>query len=245
MLIRQTTADDFECVYQEHHALLSGVLAAAWVPTRIDPRWIQAAGLHDTPWRRADEAPIFNEETGLLHDFLTYPEQEKLKFYREGIDELENIDPFTAYVVSRRYASFARSADGNWFQEHEKGRQQRLVSMLGEVEQEELDEALAWVNFFDTFSIYLCLAGPKADQETTPRWLVPPSWSTAPDATELEFEWLDDETLKLTPWPFGSSQVSTRIHFRHLAERVARADEMQRRWADAPRGMRDLLLVPR
>src|SRR5690554_6068293 len=107
MLIRPTIDQSFECIPQEQHALISGVLAGAWAPSRLDPLWVHMICMHDTPWRPADIAPQWNPERGLPHDFITYPMDEKIAHYRSGIDALELVHPWLALMVSRHYSAFA------------------------------------------------------------------------------------------------------------------------------------------
>src|SRR5690554_942038 len=192
MLIRPTLEGTFECIYQEHHALLSGVLAGAWAPSCLDSRLLQAMGLHDTPWRSCDAAPLFDARSGLPHDFISYPELEKYAFYSSGTDDLERVDPLAAYLVSRRYAGFADPGKSPQFCDSEAERQRRLLLLLSAEEQAPIEVALSWIDFFDIFSLYLCLTGPRARQEALPSWVTLPR---APDATELAFSWVDDLTL--------------------------------------------------
>ncbi|MFU8805845.1 MAG: DUF3891 family protein, partial [Bradymonadaceae bacterium] len=245
MLIRPTDDGTFECIYQEHHGLLSGVLAGAWTRTRLDPLLVQAIGLHDNPWRGADARVLFNEDTGLPHDFMTYPHGPKFDFYRAGIDELERVDPFVAYLVSRHYTTFAGTRNADALTAPEEERRLRLSGMLSVAQHEELDEALSWTKFFDVFSLYLCLTGPRSRPEDIPSWLLPAGgWTTAPDFTELTLDWLDDETLSVSPWPFATPELSARIYFRLLGERVTNTLELESQWSAAEQGVRDIVLLP-
>lgn len=203
MLIRKTKDGGHECVSQEQHALQSGVLAAAWKPTRLPPLLVMTIGLHDTPWRDADRQPLVDEATGMPHDFLNYPTAEKLALYRAGIDALEEVHPWVAYMVSRHYTTFAGTVNLAELQATETARRTRLEQLLPDELLASSDEALAWIKFFDVFSLHLCLTGPAADESAIPGWLRDSSkWSTAPDGTTLALEWRDDATLAVDPWPF-------------------------------------------
>ena len=245
MLIRPTTDATFECLSQEQHALLSGVLAGAWTPSRLDPMLVQIIGLHDTPWRAHDRTPELDPDAGLPHDFISYPMGPKIEMYREGIDQLEALHPYAAYLVSRHYTTFAGTRDAAELTEPEAERRRRLEDELADDLVEAADEDLGWIKFFDIFSLHLCLTGPGADPESIPRWLQDPTgWATAPDETELEIAWSDDATLTVDPWPFAHGQLHFDLHLRILSERSDTEPALLDRWEDAPHRTRPLALVP-
>jgi hypothetical protein len=244
MLIRTTTDGTHECMTQEHHALLSGVLAGAWLPTRLPALLVQAIGLHDNPWRPVDAEPTFDPEAGLPHDFLGYPKAEKLDFYRRGIDQLEEVHPYVAYVVSRHYTTFAGTKDAEALTEPEAERRERLAERIRRPLLDEADVALEWVKYFDILSLYICLDGPRATEDSVPPWLEDPTdWAEAPDGTELEFEWRDDRTLAIEPWPFTSKAMDYCLHFRRLDGRTDDAEAFREQWADAPMDVRPVEFV--
>lgn len=107
MLIRTTSAGEHECVTQEQHALQSGLLAGAWSPTPLSAMLTLTIGLHDAPRRGSDRRPMLNAVTGLPYDFLDYPKASKFALYGAGIDALEDVHPYVAYMVSRHYTTFA------------------------------------------------------------------------------------------------------------------------------------------
>lgn len=239
MLIRATEDGTFECIAQEHHALLSGVLAGAWMPTSIDSTLVQAIGLHDNPWRSADREPLFDAETGLPNDFVDYPMEAKIELYREGIDELEAVHPWVAYLVSRHYTTFAGTRDETRLTEPEAERRRRLEERVARADLEASDEALAWMKYFDVLSLYLGLAGPAAVEASIPPWLSEPSdWAEAPDGTPLELEWADDSTVELAPWPFSSGALGFELEFRRLEGRFDDEESFRDAWAEAEWGRR-------
>ena len=244
MLIRSTTNGTYECITQEHHALLSGVLAGAWLPTRLPALLVQAIGLHDNPWRAVDADPIFDSEAGLPHDFLHYPKAEKIAFYRSGIDELEEVHPYIAYVVSRHYTTFAGTRDATTLTEPEAERRERLAEQIRDQLIDEADVALEWVKFFDILSLYVCLAGPKSVDATIPAWLADPTdWGVAPDETEIALEWKDDQTLAVDPWPFLRPELRFELYGRRLAQTFDDAEAMQEAWGQAETVVRPIQFV--
>ncbi len=235
MLIRATKDSSFECILQEHHAVLSGTLAAAWGASRLDPLLVQAIGLHDNPWRAADANPQLDAERGLPHDFITYPMRDKIELYRTGIDALEAVHPWIAHLVSRHYTTFSGTRDIQELQEPEQARRKRLAAALPAHRLDAAKEALAWVKFFDIFSLHLCLTGPAAKPATIPRWLADPdAWSTAPDDTTVQLRWHDDTTLHVEPWPFADPELALELYYRRLDGRSEGPKDFLERWEHAP-----------
>ena len=244
MLIRQRTDGQFEVITQEHHALLSGMLAQAWAQCHLHPVLVAAITMHDAPWRDVDAEPRFNPETGLPHDFIDYPMDDKIAFYRRGIDRLERIHPYAAYMVSLHYTTFAGTRDVERLQAPERERRDRLETMLEGAFVSGAERALEWVKFFDVLSLHLCLTGPAADPEGIPRWLGDSSsWSTAPDGTALEVAWRDESTLAVTPWPFDKAELTFALYHRVLADRSESADACRKRWEEAEPTSRALRLT--
>lgn len=243
MLIRKTEEGGYECVTQAQHAVQSGVLAAAWCVTPLPPLLVLTIGLHDAPWGEADARPVLNGETGLPHDFLDYPKGAKFALYGDGIDALEAVHPWVAYMVSKHYTTFAGTKGADELTAPEAARRARLESLLPPELVDGADEALAWIKFFDTFSLHLCLTGPGADADAIPVWLRDPgSWSSAPDGTSLRVSWRDDVTVEVDPWPFARAP-DVSLYLRRLGARVETQDELNVVWGEAAPKRRDLRLV--
>lgn len=244
MLIRERTDGEVECIAQEHHAFLSGVLAGAWLPSSIEPELVQAIGLHDNPWRAVDADPMFDEASGLPYDFVAYPVEAKVEFYRDGIDALESVHPWVAYLVSRHYTTFAGTKDVEALTEPEAERRERLEDRLREPVLEASERAMEWMKYFDIFSLYVAQNGPSADDEEIPPWLRDwRSWSEAPDGTPLELEWQGDERLALEPWPFAAETLSFDLEYRRLPGRFSSEAAFREAWSGADRGVRTLEFV--
>lgn len=244
MLIRHTTDETFEVTPQEHHAMLSGMLAQAWAQCHLHPALSSAITLHDAPWRDVDAEPLFNPETGLPHDFIDYPMDEKISFYRRGIDHLERVHPYVAYMVSLHYTTFAGTKGVERLQAPERERRERLEARLDESFASGAERALEWVKFFDVFSLHLCLTGPRAVDEAIPRWLRDSSaWSTAPDGTDLTLGWSDARTLEVSPWPFDKAELTFDLHHRVLRQRADNPDALRSSWDEADLSRRPLRLT--
>lgn len=244
MLLRETRHSTWECISQEHHALLSGCLAGAWAQSHLDPLLVSAIGLHDTAWRPVDRRPRFEDDTGLPYDFRSYPLDDKIDFYRSGLDDLESVDPYAAYLVSLHYTTVAGTRDVERLQEDERRRRERLAERLPDPLVSGAEVAVDWMKFFDIFSLHVCLTGPESAPDSIPRWLQDPSdWSQSPDGTSLELAWRDDATLEVAPWPFDKAELSFELHYRLLERRFDSARALEQAWESADFGRRSLTFV--
>lgn len=250
MLIRKTTASSvteatFACISQEQHALISGVLAAAWKPSRLDPLVVQLIGEHDNPWRASDAHPLFDPSTGLPHDFISYPMAQKIDLYRRGIDALEAVDPWVASMVSHHYCSFSGTRNIDGFQTTEKARRKRLSEIINPERVAQSQDALKWLKFFDIFSLTICLCGPNSNPDEIPSWLKDPTaWSTAPNATQIQLMWRTDGCLEIENWPFAQNTIPIRLTPRVLTEKLKSQEALDQTWRTTPPGTRDIILCP-
>lgn len=245
MLIRNTTDASFECISQEQHALVSGALAAAWNPTRLDPMLVQLIGAHDNAWRASDAQPLYNPATGLPFDFINYPMAPKIALYRRGVDMLEDVDPWLASMVSKHYCTFAGTLNIEGFQQTEAARRARLAELIAPGYLAQKDDALRWLKFFDIFSLALCLTGPGALRDAIPRWLQDPdAWSRAPDGHTVRIRWRSDARVEVDNWPFAPAELSLRLNPRVLTQKFMSQDALDQSWGKIPMKMRDILLQP-
>ena len=219
-MIVQRRADGVRIIDQHEHGLLSGVLAGAWHAPRGFEQ-ILLAGLHDLAWRRSDADPVFDPGLGLPYDFLTLPKAPRVVHYTEGLDELEQISAFAGLMTSRHYVSIVgRSAPEAWI-EAERIRQARLRVRLSSWSDEGLDEALEWLRFFDTLSLFFCMTPPSAlGVESLPGWLDPAVFARAvPESgPRPAFRWLSDEALAMDPFLFQGEALEVEIPYRAVSE---------------------------
>lgn len=253
MLIRHQ-ADHLRLITQEHHALISGLLAQQWrglagTPRRVAPLTSLAIGLHDNAWRIADTVPRLDREVGRPHDFLSFPLDDKIGFYREGIMALEAVHPYVALLVSRHYTAFPGTRDAAGLQRSEADRQTRLTEELPEVlaapERQDLD--LRYMQLFDVLSIYLSLTGPDVDPAGVPPWLADPSvfaWDPAVEDAGFDLGWDGPARLLANPFPFHAS-FALELYWREIP-RGPYPDQadLDGAWIEARRGRRIIEVAP-
>jgi hypothetical protein len=245
MLIRRNAQGEVHAIDQAHHAHLSGILAGSW-RARLHARLVAAITLHDDPWRDADSVPRLNPQTGLPHDFIDYPVERRVDLYCDGLDALERLDSYVAFMVSKHYTTFAGTRDVEPFQTRERARRDRLVPLLDETLVEHADDDLRWMKYFDVLSLHICLTGPDVDESDLPIWLRDSTaWSTAPDGTELDLEWLAPDHLAVSPWPFAEDGIVWELRQRPLGGPFPDADTLRTAFDDTPVEHRSIRLCQR
>lgn len=154
-------------------------------------------------WRGPDSSISWNEDEDRPYSFLDYPAELKVRAYEEGIDWIEERDPYAAYLCSMHYATLMRDFGGGEtemrFVETEARRQERLRAGLLEEDLENLDYNLRFLKLCDGLSLFVCLNEQGGSG-------YPPPY---PGGFELEgkkFEpvWEDGRTLRLEPNPFSA-----------------------------------------
>lgn len=203
---------EFVMVAQHDHALVSRDAAQYWRDDYFSgvnkkDSVVLAVREHDRCWIEPDQEPLWNEETQQPYSFMDYPGSPKLAFYKEGIDEIVEMDPYAGLLCSLHYASFledATSRIGKDFWVAEKHRQQKLLKELGIANDKTLSFHLNLLKFCDNLSLYICLndpGTPKDQEHYFYRNGFPQKFAFA-DKKPIHAKWLDQETVSLSTFPF-------------------------------------------
>jgi hypothetical protein len=226
---------------QHDHALLSGELAMNWVGIEREPHLLPfdlvlATALHDLAWCDLDRTPTLDPESGRPHTFHTLPLEPKLAAYALGLDQLERLSAYSAFLASLHYTSFRETESVKAFQAAEADRRRRLGSAR-DVEarsDEQLLEELAYLQLFDNLSIFLCLSPPSVDVGEQPDWVDDLRHLTSPSGTIFHFTWLDEDLLHVDPFPFREA-LPLQLRYRELSQQEFESEEeLARAWAAAP-----------
>ncbi|NKE06625.1 DUF3891 family protein [Mesobacillus selenatarsenatis] len=204
---------DFIMVAQHDHALVSREAAKSWRDdyfSGIEKKdsVVLAVREHDRCWIEPDEEPLWNEHTQQPYSFMDYPGSPKLAYYKEGIDEVIQMDPYAGLLCSLHYGSFledATSTIGKNFWVAEKQRQQELQKELGIANDKVLSFHLNLLKFCDNLSLYICLNEPGTPKEQEHYFYkkgFPQKFSFMNDQT-IHAVWLDKETVSLSHSPFS------------------------------------------
>ncbi len=246
-MIVQRRDGELRLFRQHEHALLSGELALAWREAADEPAvsdvLVLATSLHDLSWRRLDAEPRFNAGTGRPHDFLDFPRAAKFRAASRAIARVARMHPYAAVLVSLHHATFTGAPP--WFARKEADRRHRILGQLGRhaPDAERMGLDLAYLRLFDVLSLHVCLTPPGAVAVRVPSWLR--GSHATPDGGRINLDWVDGETLAVTPFRFGDRPLHLRLPFRDLAgERFDRAERMRAAWRkSSPRRWR-FRLVP-
>ncbi len=205
--------DEFIMVAQHDHAQVSRDAAEFWRDDYffgMDKKEsvVLAVQEHDRCWIEPDKEPLWNEGAQQPYSFMDYPATPKLAFYKEGINEVIQMDPYAGLLCSMHYASFlddATSTIGKDFWNQEKQRQQFLLNKLGIEKDKLLSFHLNLLKFCDNLSLYICLNEPgtaKTEEHYFYRNGFPQKFSFANNEPIIP-EWLDKHTVSLSISPFN------------------------------------------
>lgn len=214
MLI-QRRPDALRLIRQHDHALAAGRMAEAWPGAELSLELLLATALHDAPWQEADGRPRLDPASGLPHDFVSYPREEKYRFLGRGIDDLQKIHPRVGLLVSLHHESFLGEKELPGWRESEAARRERLSRRPG-VSLERAEADLALLQLFDNLSLFLCLTPPGSDPDSVPPWLRNEGLYAVPgEGPVLQREWLAPDVLAVRPFPFAGD-VELEVPYRDL-----------------------------
>ncbi len=221
-MIVRPVGDIAEIVTQVDHAVVSGILAAAWAaegPDALDPREpiVLAARLHDIGWRHWEAVPRLNPDTGRPANFLDVQIDEHLRLYRLGIDEVEARDAYAGMLVSMHAAGIYTGRYGSQpalrltrapevqavvdaFVAEQEARYGGAKVALG-VTDDELWRGYLLLQVFDRLSLRLCQGDPAGPG---------PMEIALPGERVLRVE-PDGDGDRLDPWPFAADEIRVGI----------------------------------
>ena len=231
MIVREA-GDQLILVDQHAHAAISGNLAQQWAfdPAHPPERRASlriAAELHDIGWVALDKEPAWNSETGRPYSFLDFPIEQKLPAYKQGVDQVADVDLYAALLCSRHYESFYPESPSlalnRSFVESERSRQHVLKAALLEQDSAQNNANIAFdlalLKLWDNLSLYLCLNTPGAAKDAEHPWY---RGGFNPTATRLDGEkirfqaaWQNSRIIVLNPFPL-QSDLSVTLEFRSV-----------------------------
>lgn len=202
--------DHLRLVEQDHHAHLTGDLAALMPPGDLDhAAFVAAARVHDNGWREHDAAPTL-DGSGLPHTFSSVDDGAYEAIWRRGIDRAVDLDPLIGLLVSLHGARFfgPRTSQGMRALAADSHRRQTdLLHRLGfDGGADDLPapvrQASDRIAFADTLSLLLCGA-------------LPDRLTAAMDGVEHRLT-RTGATVTVQPWPFHSQATTLRVPIRKL-----------------------------
>ena len=173
MIIRERT-DAFIMIEQHQHATISGKLFDQVKPNFALTNDIfhdavrTAIYQHDVGWIPFDTTPFWDDKEMAPYSFITYPNSIKTVLYKDGIDQVTNVDPYAGLLCSEHYIRFLAKDEATLSQqfiEAERIRQTNIISSLTHYEENSFATHYELIQFFDNLSLYLCLHEPGTSEE--------------------------------------------------------------------------------
>lgn len=223
-MIVTADGDELVLIEQEHHAHLTGDLAALMPHGRGNhAAFLAAARVHDNGWREADQAPT-RDGAGWPCTFATVADDVYAAVWRRGIARAADVDALVGLLVGLHGARFfggRTSPAMRTLDDSERARQNRVLAGLGlggswQDLPADVDEPSQRIAMLDALSLMLCGAIDRAiapsvgDQAYT---LTP-----TPAAAGLA-------TVSVRPWPFAGPVPPLRVAARRLPRRPFVSDE--------------------
>ncbi|WP_211745725.1 DUF3891 family protein [Paenibacillus sp. Marseille-Q4541] len=231
MVIREQV-EHFIMIEQHEHARLCGDIAinlkSEYFFHESDRQdVIYAIYEHDRGWIRIDADPILNEVSQAPYYFVDYPYAVKLKMYQVGIQEVEEVNPYAAYLVSYHFSSFPDIKNGKdpfsiAFIQEEICRQERLKEKMGAKDESEISQHYLLLQLCDDLSLYACMNEPGVSKEKEHPWFQKGFGKTSVLNQEgdepLIANWRDEMTVEVSPTPFSRS-FETELCYRRVAKK--------------------------
>lgn len=219
---------------QHDHALLSGALGRHFQHFFADDPSFEDALFaiheHDRSWILPDSQPKWNAEKNRPYDFIDYPQEEKLGYYKLGLNETEEMNPYAALLCSMHYCSFVENDlyndAGIQFLQSEKIRQDRILKTTKSFDEDCLSKEFALLQLCDNLSLYLCLNHPGVSKNEEHKFFMNGFKNSAlfnpKEKKDLIANWLNKKEVQIVPFPFCESfEVK-------IDQRILRKDEISK-----------------
>jgi Protein of unknown function (DUF3891) len=212
MILRQTE-DSFIMIKQHDHAYLSGEITkhfntAILKSDHYFKDMIYAASQHDRSWIGLDDTPIWNDQDNIPYTFSDYPLIPKMAFYKIGLDEIEQVNSYSALLCSLHFYSFftkSKKKECIVFLQEEAKRQASLKKILPGLDEELLQQHFRLLQFSDDLSLYMCLDEPGVKKDDEHPWFRNGFKNTEmfhDHDGRLNGEWLNAEEIRIESFPF-------------------------------------------
>jgi hypothetical protein len=223
-MLHRLSEEGLICITQPNHAWVSGQLAQAWGNEEFGqfaPRQEVCLGAqqHDIGWLKWEQLPTLNPQTGYPRKFSEMSIQVHVDMWSKAKQQALPLGRYATLLISmhgsglyERHKGWQNSPESTQivqnFLEQEHSFQQQLTASLKHdpyyapyLTAENLDRNRKLVVVWDALSLLVC-QGFTGEQQVS---RVP----TADGETTLKLTHIDDspDQIKISPWPFGTSQV--------------------------------------
>lgn len=211
MIIREYPLH-FTCIEQHHHAYLSKQIISHWKDYFLNndpftPCVLYAIEQHDVGWDYFDREPIWNDKAKRPYSFIDLPLRIKTVLYTNGVNVVEERNPYAAALCSAHYTKFLNKYDIPEVQRYidqEQLRQQRILQSFPEIDEATFNKHLSILQLADNLSLFICLHEP-GNNEKRHRYFS----KGIPISKEIDHQnigliepfWQDEKTIKLKNLP--------------------------------------------
>ena len=244
-------------ISQLEHARVAGLLANYWgAPGFAEPvprqEVLEAVFRHDDGWAAWEQQPDVDPR-GFPRDFTEMPIHVSVEIWRRSIREAAQLGPLVAWVVSGHFSALVRrfghaenahQADAiRDFLAEQDAERARWLDQWQAISPEQhsleiAERALAQLQFFDLFSLWLCCDGPKSVWTPEPPGGEPftmrPAIEEPPPAPRAEQKALEGQRsaivaasravqrirIRAHPWPFSTDRVVVDVEARAYQQRT-------------------------
>ncbi len=243
-------------VRQLDHSALSGEFARNWGrepfarPTPLDSV-VLASARHDEGWREQDEQPLYDAQAKTPAHFRTLDVRTHIPFYREGIRRIVALDPYAGLLVSMHGSGIYQDRYGagpirmttqtdevrvimDTFVDEQEALQTDLKRRLwARAGRRRTFERTVWVHYellqvWDLLSLFICI-----DRDRTPTQRIGPVPTTVEGGDlELELTADEDDTVRVTPWPFTLATLEAVVPARTIPDRTYESQQDLRQTLD-------------
>ncbi len=223
-------------ITQPDHAALAALVMRQWragglLQTPRLPSILLAVEEHDNGWREVDAAPLVDNATGRVLDFIGAPDAIRREVWPRGVDRLA-ATPYAAALVAQHAVHIYRRYRENpgwapFFAEMET-RRDRHVSACS-LTLEDVVREYFFLRMGDLISLTFCngWTGVQSD-----------------DSGSGYTIHLDGTRLTVTPDPFEGREVPLKISARELPDRTFQsAAEANDAWSKAPQVLLEAIAV--
>src|SRR5690625_3398015 len=163
-MIVVSTDGSLRLIEQEHHAHLTGALAARMPFAALDhAAFVAAARVHDNGWREADATPTV-ARAGRPHAASSAPDKTYEAVWRRGIDRAYRLDALVGMLVSLHGSRFFGPRTSAGMRSLAKETERRHVELLQQLGYGRFDDQLPEdvrqasdrIAFLDAVSLMMC-----------------------------------------------------------------------------------------
>jgi hypothetical protein len=224
---RSEAQESWLLVPQIEHGRLSGALARSWNAASlaaIEPNeeLIKAIARHDDGWADWDAAPDVDPSTGRPLSFVEMPLETSIDIWRRSIYLACGLGHLAPHVVSAHFTALLQRASPRWSQDPRRFQASRQFldeqsdhreTWLAQWQRPNptvrtrkmADQALAYLQFFDGLSLWLCGAGRSESQ----------TFET-PEGSEIKFAPVAGTRFVVSPWPMAVPRWEASVKTRRV-----------------------------